>query len=84
MASRIPRAADAESEGDGMTYDVFRVCEGDRGGLVDYLGTMDGETLNEVEDQARLLFDWTPGQERIEVHEKEIGEDDETPLEPTE
>ncbi len=52
-----------------MQYDIFRICEGERAGLVDYLGQIVAGSMDSAEDQARLMFDWSPGRERIEVEE---------------
>lgn len=55
-----------------MKWHIFRIGEGDHAGLVDYLGDMEGESSTEVEYQARLLFDWSPGIERIEVEKASV------------
>lgn len=52
-----------------MAWAIFRVLVGR--GLVDFLGTIQAVSEDEAMDQARLMFDWNPATESLEVEPDE-------------
>jgi len=50
-----------------MQFEVYRVCDTERGFITDYLDTIEAESSVSAMDRARLFYDCVPTYERLIV-----------------